>query len=270
MLNLGSTTDYKDAIREKIRENSDVYGYQSGLADHCQCQRSYFSKMLADDRTHLSVDQACLVAQAFNFTEDETKYFLDLVQYAKCSTPRAKKHFKTKIDLARDQLNDLRQVTKGADVQTEFQTMYYSSWYWAAIHMAASLTGVRSATDIASRLQLPVDLVKNCLKVMEANGLIAITERGFKLGSSHTHLNRQSMLTFMNHHNWRQRGALTYHAPNHQALHYTVVQTHSQKDFAALREMVAQLVAKNRDVIKDSKDEMVSCLCLDFFPVTNL
>jgi hypothetical protein len=51
------------------------------------------------------------------------------------------------------------------------------------------------------------------------------------------------------------------------ALHYTVVQSHSIDDFETLKSIWLEAIDKARAVMKRSADEEVTAVCLDFFRV---
>ena len=260
-------SNYRLLIQAQVAQNAQVKGYHGKLAAAAGCQSSYFSRMLAG-QANLNSDQALGLALFWGLTETESDYFLLLVEMDRTSFGPMKDRLKRK-------LNDLK--TASQQISSRLQSVdhldsiaaetYYSSWQWIAIHIIVGIEEFRNSASISRRLNLPPEWVEQVLQKLHAMKLIEMRPDGWKIKGGHVHLPNQSPLTTLNHMNWRQKAMTDAAMRSTDNLHYTSVQSHSVDDFYRIRDQWLESVDKMRRTIAPSKDEELSCICLDFFKV---
>ena len=110
--------------------------------------------------------------------------------------------------------------------------------------------------------------VENVLGKLAEMKLMEKGPTGWKLHDGHTHLPKTSALTTINHLNWRQKAITDVSTQRKDSLHYTSVQTHSNEEFYKIRDVFLESIDRSRNLVAPSKNEDLSCICIDFFPVS--
>lgn len=260
-------TDYVEVIKTQINRNSMVRGYQGRLAQAAQCQTSYLSRVLRD-QAQLSPEQAIRLAEFWGFTEDETEYFLELVNLGRTNFPPLVRRIKARLaKLQAAHTNLSSRINESKIIEDERSGLYYSSWHYMAIHILVGISSFQTVEAIATRLNVPASIVRDSLTYLSDLGLVTTNGRKWLIKPTHLHLPSTSAFTSINHSNWRQRATLDSQIRSSDGLHYTVIQSHSEKDFQKIRTIWLEAIEKARQVMKPSANEELTCICLDYFRV---
>ncbi len=240
-------------------------GTQSRLAEAMACQPGYLTRIL-QGRSGLSLEQAENACQFFNLDEDEQRFFFTLVEKDRASTVRLKKFFTNEERLLREKRNNLKNRYDVEHTISEEAVMaYFNDWKKIAVHSAVVLPGNQTPETIASRLEIPVAKVAECLKFLSLNGFIR-TEKGKYVDSlARIHLGSDSVMIEKHHTNWRLQALRAIDRNLNQNLHYSSLVTISHKDLELVKSLLIQTLDRVKAVIRDSKDETLAVLNLDFF-----
>jgi uncharacterized protein (TIGR02147 family) len=260
-------SDYKAFIRDAIQKNSESRGYQGKLAEAARCQKSYFSQVV-NGHTNLNQDQAIGLCEFWHFDEDETDYFLELVNLARSQHPSLAKRIKNKLKKYREKHEKRTKRSGASEVIVNEQWLYYSQWHWSAIHILVGIQRFQKIDAIAKCLGLPEHLVRDTLEILKQQNLVDHENGKWVIKPIHRHLSSDSPLNAMNHSNWRQRAILDSQFPQPSSLHYTSVQSHGTVDREKLKQIFLDAIGQSRDIISRSPNEEMTCLCLDFFSLT--
>jgi hypothetical protein len=79
------------------------------------------------------------------------------------------------------------------------------------------------------------------------------------------HLSRDSIFSFNNNNNWRQRAQSLAVQKNSENIHYTGVYSLSLDDLERLRQMVLDFIDQTRNLVVASAEEEVVCFTCDVF-----
>lgn len=260
-------TDYKSYLKARIEESRGFRGYQSQLAKAAGCQRSFLSQVL-NGPMDLSREHAAELTRFFGFTSTEAEYFVGLVDYARAGSKQLKEMTRERLAKLRETAQNLSARVKVTEIaDAELRSLYYSSWYWSAIHVMVAVPRFQTPQAIADRLGLPLDLVKTALVRLEEAGLVERTGNHWRIGKRDIHLHEGSALTEVNHTNWRQRALINAQLRPKDALHYTSVFTMSRDDAAKLRDLFLNTIVQAREAIGPSPSEELYCYTSDFFRV---
>ena len=267
-MNLMTYVDYKEFMRDQIEKYRDERGYQGKLAQAARCQKSYFSQVLST-KANLSPDQAMGVAEYWQLNEDETAYFLELVSLARSQYPPLVNRIQIRLREIREKHERKSKQVGASEVIVNDQWLYYSQWYWSAVHIIVGISGFQTPESIAQRLGLDELLVEQILNTLKLQGLVDLQKSRWVIKPVHRHLDPSSPLSTMNHSNWRHRALLDSQIPQSESLHYTSVQSHSRNDWQAIKDILLKGVTASRNIVKaSSPDEELSCVCIDFFRLT--
>ncbi len=247
------------------------HGERSKLATATRAHTAYITHVLKG-RAEFSPEQALLASDYMGHGDDEKRYFLKLVELARAGSSELKKHIKSEIEIIKAQRKNLQlRLRSPKTLSLEKQVLYYSKWYFTAVHFAL-FTGTLT-TDVLLAQALHITL-KQC---REALALLVKMELAEKSSNGHyrstqrfLHLERESPLIAKHHANWRARALEAMDQNRTQDLHYSSVITISQDDENEIFEILTSAIEKVRTVVRrsDEKGGVVYSYCLDFFPVT--
>ncbi len=243
-------------------------GEKSKIAAAVRCHSAYISQVL-EHSAQLSLEQASDLAEYMGLGAQEARFFLLLIQRDRAGTKALRKHFEAPIQeilkartLLRNRLG-ASQTLKESD-----QATYYSSWLYAAAHMAISLPLFQTREALAKRLGIPQSRAAEVLAFLAHVGL-AIEEGGrFRPGTASIYLPENSPLVSKHHGNWRLQALRSMDDPHMHDIHYSSVATLNQKDLPKVRAVLVKAIEEIRAVIKASTEEdIVFCYDLDAFRV---
>ena len=145
---------YKEYLQYLVGSRKQKSGIRSQFARALGCQPTYLSQVLYSN-PDLSLEQAELLSNFLGHTEIEKKYFLLLVQKARAGTPGLKFFFENQIQkIIEGRLVLTERFGGDAFLNHENQSVYYSSWHYAAIHIAITITHLRSINELAEAFQI--------------------------------------------------------------------------------------------------------------------
>jgi uncharacterized protein (TIGR02147 family) len=259
--------NYKEFLAAKIRENKATVGYKSQISRAMKSPPSFLSQVLHGS-VHLSGDHAYRLAQFWNLAANERDYFLDLVQLARAGTPDYRSHLKQRLDLLRKKSLDLSERFQQPKIgQIENEWFYYSNWYFGAIHMLLTIPGFQRSLKISERLHIPVELVNEILNSLKSAGLAENKSDQWQVTQKSIHLNKESVVSSMNHILWRQRAIHSLEQPWKNGFHYSGLHTLSQKDMERVRSVLTQTIEEVREVVEPSPEEKLAVFNCDWFEI---
>lgn len=257
--------EYKSLLRALVAENKTSRGFLTRLAASAGCQPSFLSQVL-HAHAHLTSDHVAGIAEAMEFGDPETDYFLELLQVEKAgSEPLRKACLRRLSKLRADHANLAHRVAAYTGLAPDVQSVIYSAWHWVAIYVLVSIPKYHSPPLIAARLRLGAPLVQATLRSLESFNLIRKSGGRWQLTESNIHLPKDSHLTSVNHLNWRVRAINKIQEVDENAFHYTAVQSLSLADFERLKAMLLEFVRETREIARASPEEEIVCICFDVF-----
>ena len=267
MAHLFNCRDYKEFLLDSIRDHSEKRGHQGQLATAAGCQPAYLSQVLRS-HVHLTLEHACNLAHFFGFDELETSYFITLVDYGRAGSGRLQQRLKTQLEKLKKQSEDFAQRLKEPTLkEAKAHSLYYSAWYWGAIHILVSIPEFQTPAAIGQRLNLPVEQVLETLRGLKSMGLVKFKDGRWNFTGGNLHIPKDSPLNGVNHQNWRMRAIQDSHTPTTDAVHYSFTFAVSHNDFEKLKTMLLKFIDEQRKLITPSPCEELACFTYDLFRV---
>ncbi len=256
--------DYRRYLKDQIVSNGRHHGYKGRLAKAAGCHGSFLSQVLAG-QAQLSPEHALGVARLWGLSRAEQEYFLLLVSLARAGTAELEAHYRALLERCRGEEGNLARRFEQKTLTEQWQVRYYSSWHYAAVHMALTIPGCRTPEAMATKLQITPQLVTQVLGELLQMGLVS--EKG---GRWHTteksiHLPRESLLNRFNHALWRHRALEAVAQEQPDNIHYSSLCTLSKDDYERLRQTILQFLDESRRMILQSPEEELVSFSLDFF-----
>lgn len=261
-------TDYRAFIKARVEQDASPWGIWAKLANAASCKPTYLSQAMKE-KCHLTADHILGIARYWDLTDAETDFLILLLDYARAGTKELREYLHAKMARIRKEREDLSARLKKPKFETgEKETLYYSSWFWSALHVIVSIPEYQSPRKIAQRLSLPVEFIEQALERLAAHGIVTRKGQGWTYGDSDVHIPKDSLLVGVHHNNWRQKAVADSTSPmGSDGVHYTAVYSLSRSDYQHLKEKMLELIEYSRKKIADSKEEEIVCFLCDIFPV---
>jgi uncharacterized protein (TIGR02147 family) len=264
--------DYKKLLNHRIAQFPKAgRGIKAALANAMHVQSAYLSRVL-NGSADLSLEQVDSANQFFNHSNDESRFLLLLVEQNRAATPSLKKHFEREIARLlreRERVNVGKETKAGLMLSVEDQLTYYSSWQYSAIHIALSVPKLQNKVALAAELKIPIEAVNYILDFLIRTKMAVQKNGRFEIGNVWIHLPPESVLASKAHSNWRLRAIDSIERSQRNNFHYTQVVSLSNEDAKILLNLMGEFVDQSNTRIRASKEEVVRCLSLDFFSVSN-
>lgn len=265
-----SIYDYND-YKSYLNTSLDTFGKGSRakLAAAANCQAGYITHVLGGN-AHFSHEQAESINHFLGHSEEQGHYFILLVSYGRAGTDALRRYYKKQLDGLRENRSVLKnRVQFQKTLSLEDQAFFYSSWHYAAVHVAVSLPGCNSEKGLSAYFGLSMQRIGEIVEFLEKVGLIIREGTKLKVGLSRVFLGSDSPLISKLHTNWRLEAIKSLDRYTEKDLHFSSAFTASYKDVAQIREMMIECIEQIRAVIKPSKDEGCFVYGLDLFKIGN-
>ncbi len=257
--------DYKSYINDRIQAELPKRGFKMRIAEHVQCHSSHLSHVLNGD-SDFTLGQASRLNKFFNHGPLEARYFVLLVDHARAGTEDLKEIFKTQIDeIQKSHFVLKRQLEDTEEVPVVDQHVYYSAWFYSAIHVALSIPGIHDPSKIAQMFGLPRSIVVEVIQFLEKAGLIESHRGAYRLTKKRLYLGKDAVFIRQHHINWRSQALQAVEKNLPGDFHFSSVIAISEEDFQKIREILIRALDNTAKVIGPSKEEQVYALTLDLF-----
>lgn len=256
-------SDYRRYLVDIIKR-SGARGTKSALAQAAGCQRSHFSQVLAGT-VNLSLEHAIGLAQYLRLNPLETEFLYCLVALARAGNKELRHYYESRMRHLRwaSEATTKNEQPKSPLSDTHLVSEYYSSWKFAAIHIAVTIPEMQTLAHLTKRLGLDSREVELILEKLEAWGLIEKKVGGWQASRRNIHLPTDHFMAWSNHRGWRARALEVAEARPERGTNYTAVYSMSREDVERLREMVARFIAETRELVVASQEEELVCFTLD-------
>lgn len=145
--------------------------------------------------------------------------------------------------------------------------IYYSEWFYAAIHVLISIPRFQKVSELAPVLQIEEGKVREMLEFLVSCGLARLDGKKYVSGPSRIHLGSDSPLISKHHLNWRLLAMRALERRSDRNLHYTSVVSLSDEDVEKLRGIWVESMERHNRIVAPSPEEGCHCLVLDLFKV---
>lgn len=267
MIEIFNFDDYRAYLKAKVLEGKDSWGMWARLAKAAGCQATYLSQAMKG-KVLLTADHIIGIANYLSLSDPEKDYLLLLLDLARAGTKPLKEYLQSKIKKIRAERDDIAKRFNQPKLEIGAkESLYYSAWFWSAIHIIVTIPEFKTSAAIANRLLIPIQLVDHALATLEFHGIVQRSGNKWNLLTSDIHIPKDSPMIGMHHSNWRQKAVNDALTPNTEGVHFTGVYSISKSDLQHLKEKILDLIEYSRKVVGPSKEEELVCMNCDFFKV---
>lgn len=260
--------DYREYISFKLKAEIKLKkGGSASLARALGVNSSYVSQVIQGHK-NLSSEQAYLLSEHFGFDTLECDYFAALTSYSRASNPNYKAHLTT-------QLMEMRRFarmreglsTEDQPLDLPSQGIFYSSWWYAAIHLLTGIKEFKTSQNISRHLGISVADTEKVLDFLVTRGLCKFTGSTYSVGLRSTHLHKDSPFRPRHHLNWRMKSIEHMPKADPQNFFFTAPMRIDEKTFSKIKIALETFCESQKEKVDLADDELVACLNIDLFKV---
>lgn len=244
---------------------TNVRGIKGRFAEHVQIQPAFLSQVLAN-KYPLSLEQGDLANSFFDHTSEESDFFLLILSRDRAGSASLRKHFSKQIEHFRKRrLEVVERLGRKAEVPLEVQGVYYSSWLYAAVHVALTIPELRKPSVLKDYLGVKRDKVLHVLQFLEENGFVFRKGDEFHPTQTWIRLDRESPQINQLHINWRNKAIQSLDTRRDEDLHYSGAFSLDEKTATIIRDALLENISKQIKTIEAAPEEDLYVINLDFF-----
>jgi uncharacterized protein (TIGR02147 family) len=255
--------DYKEYLEEVFK--SLGRGQKSKIAEHLRVHSSLLSQILKGDK-HFTLEQGCGLCEFLQLSEEETEYFLVLLELARAGSDSLREHFLHVLRKLQKSSYELGKYLPGTmALDDEAMLILGSQWHFSAILSLLSIPGYQSVDSIARYFKLPRKLVHRLVKILVAKGLCTQKAGILKAADKSPHISLGSPLISQYHLSWRLKAIQRAENLQKDELMLSGQTAVSKKDYQKIRKLLTELIQKVGNISDKTKEEQLMCLNIDFF-----
>ncbi len=263
-----SARNYKQFLVSTFPVKGEKRGVRTRLASFLGCQLSFISLVLTTEHQHFSLEHGHRICEFLELSEDETEFFILLLSKARAGSKDLENFYDRKIKARLKERNEIKDRIKNQTTLSEAQrALYYSDWYYTAIHMILRCRGDIPAQDLARALGISVTKVHECFKFLEEAGIVLKKGSRFEVQDIRIHLGAGGTWLNAHHKNWRNRAILSLDDVGEDDLHYSMITSISEKVAREMKGKILSMIQENEALIPEAEDRVVFGLGLDFFKI---
>lgn len=265
MINIYDFNNYHSFLSQWIKEQPrGGRGELSKLAASAKTSVSVLSVVLRRER-NLTIDQACGIAKYLQFNNQQTDYFITLVQLGRAGSTESKSYFKEKVAQFRSAHKKLaNRLPHQKMASTQVQAQFYSDWIYSAIWNLLA-AGIQDRNQLAQRLTLSRSRVDQVIEFLLEGGLCRQVGTQFEVAVDRTHVDQSSPWVTNHHRHWRLKNLQSLSDLNHdQELSLTFPMTISKRDIREVRKRLVAFIESLDPLVRESECEACACLAIDW------
>lgn len=262
-------TNYKGYVNDWLLScPKKGHGQFRAMAQHLRLSTVMISQIFRGDKD-ISFEHAHELSKFLTLTENETRYFLLLVQFARAGTENLKNFIKNQIILSQQENENLKKVvSQDTELTEEQKAVFHSNWIYSAIRMHTSLIGTNSIEAIAQSLGLSIEVVTTAIDFLLKTNLIIKENNVLKMGPQRTYLEKLSPFINARQKAWRIKSFELMDENRSQDLFYTGPMAISSSMRSWLDKELRKLINEIFERAVKEEAEDLCCLNIDFFRFT--
>lgn len=241
------------------------HGFKSRMAKALQCQSAYISQVL-NSHANFSLEQTEELNELLNHSVDEAQFLRLLVQLERAGSAKLRTSLKREIEAILKRREKLRErVDQTASLTTEQQTRYYSRWYYSAVHIICTIPEYQTRDKILEALKIEPATLEAVLEFLQQAELLKLESGRFHAQTHRLFLGNDAAMISQLHTNWRLQAVKSLDRQSDRDLHFSTCVSLSKDDYTRIKDQLIESINRARAVVKDSKEEDLCCLAIDFF-----
>lgn len=261
--------NYRQYLKAYLKELPQRHGTLKKWAHHLNVHSTLVSQVMIAKRD-FTEEQGLDLCDFLGHTPLEKEYFLELLRLERAGTPNLRKHHKTRLQQMKTQaLKISERVQAERNLSDHESAIFYSSWIFSAVRMCGSIGEGLTVEEISEKLSIPRKNILEVIEFLRESGFVKQNGIRYTIGTQYTHLGKDSPFLVRHHNNWRLKALQRADRLLDTELMYTAPFSISENDFKKLREQLVRGIEEFLKTVKESDGELVACLNIDLFRVTD-
>lgn len=266
VISLFEYVDYKKFVLDWLKNQPQQgRGFFTSLAEKLGTSNAAISQIFKDDR-QLNLEHATELCEILHLSDDETFYFLILVEYARAGSVKLKKRLLEKIKSEQVKQQQLiNRIPKDVVLSDEVKSIYYSSWLYTGLRNLIATDAVQNLDELSSRLRIDKGKLQKIIQFLLDHQLLVTKNNKLEVGPQKTHLEGCSPWVIKHHHNWRIKSMESMQNSLEKDLFYSAPMSLSHEVAEKIRQQLPEFIKQIIEQVGPSKSETVRCLNIDWF-----
>lgn len=261
-------TEYKDFINAWVIDRPKKgRGEFLNMAKAMNIHSSQVSQIFKGSRD-LNLEQADALADYLQLGNQERRYFLDQINFARAGTKKLKTFYLHSLKEQKKEADRLKNRLKVKQTMSEAEkAIFYADSIYSHIHLLTYLPGMDTVEKIAKKLKRDKNKVQEIVDFLISAQLIKSTSKGLQPGDKTTHVDAHSPHVLMHHRNWRLKAMQKQGMQDPDDLYYTGQMTMSREDFERCKEILRKTLEDFYKIIGPSESEEIFNFNFDFYQI---
>lgn len=256
---------YRDYLKVRLATTGESRGLRSKLAELTHTQPAFISRVLAGE-LDFTLEHSPVINELLQHTKEEAHFFNLLLMQDRAGNHLLKKYFKEQIDEIIEKRSVFLDRVKASDaVSISDQAIYYSQWYYLAVHVLVGIDQYQTREAIAKRLGLALSTVSKAVEDLTKMGLVEVKGNRIHMGKKRIYLAKNSPWISHLHTHFRNRAIGRIAESEADDLHFSAAMSVSKKVYDEYRKRLLDLMSEFDSKIADSKEEELYAITIDLF-----
>lgn len=240
-------------------------GAKAQLAAYLRIQPAFLSQVLAE-KYCLSLEQAEEANGYFDHATDEAHFFILLVSRDRAGTQGLHRHFDQQIQaVLKKRLSVVERLGRKVEISEEVKGIYYSSWLYAAAHVAATIPQLSTRRAMAECFDIPIEIMTKILDFLVEHQMLTKVDDSYRTNQNWVRLDRGSPHIVKHHTNWRQKAIQNFEVQTERDLHYSGVFSLDEKTALTIKDRTLEYLKQTVNTIDGVPEERLYVMGFDFF-----
>jgi uncharacterized protein (TIGR02147 family) len=239
------------------------------MAEHLRMHSTRLSHVFKGEM-NLTPEQACGICKYLGLSELESEYFLLLVNLERAGSEELRVMLSAQREKLREHGKKMGFLPRNRkDLTDEQRGIFYSNWYYCAIHLVTSFPKTQSIDELSERFQMPREKMRKILDFLTSAGLCTEVDGKFQADANiSTYIEGSSPFVNRHHSSWRLKAIANHENLDPSDLAYTSVVSISREDKIKLRQMTVQFIKDFLSKVAASEpSDTIACLNVDWFHI---
>lgn len=214
----------------------------------------------------LSLEMACEMTEYLLLNDEESDYFLLLVELSKAGSSKLRSRLQKQIKTRQEKAKKLQNRRDSATVlDDQAKQVFYSNWLYACIRLMSEIPEINNVDQIAQRLSVPKNEVMKVTDFLLKNNLLTQKSGKISRGPATVYLPAADPLVYRLHWNWRQLALQKMTFASENNFFYTSQYCLSEEACELIRKKLPDFIDDIVEIVKPSASETIRCLNIDYF-----
>ena len=260
--------NYKEYVEAWLESRPKKgHGELKKMAQHLRVSTTMMSQVFRGEK-ELNLEMAVEIAEYLSLSEEETEYFLLLVELNRAGSFKLKNKLKSQVEKKQESAKKVgNRLGKASILNDEARSLFYSNWIYSAIRILSDLDQMKTPSDIAAHLQISPAMVERAVDFLLKNNLCKTQDGLLKMGPAKTFLDPNSPYVHLHHQNWRLLAIQKMKTSQATGFHLTSPMSLSVDDAEKIKAELVQFTSSILKSIDTSPAENARCLNIDWFQI---